>query len=320
MLDMPHIIQGNPTTNVQEFYATAPTVATSWQTWIKPRGVGLVHILLFGGGGGGGGGFVGAVSAAGGGGGGGSSAQASIIVPAWMIPDVLYISVGQGGAGGASAAAGVAGVASSVTIYPSTTANHVLLTATGGGLGGVGSATVGGAAGAAGAASAATASPLAGLGFLGYAGSATNVSLAGQAGIIGGFNAAGGTLTVPTTGLIVTGGGSGGGLPATATIGNSGGLFTVPATPSIFPPVDRALGSGTATAGNPGSGGFRALEKLFFYGGNGGASGGGSGGAGGAGGPGAYGCGGGGGGAALTANLGGVGGKGGDGLCIITSW
>ena len=118
MLDLGNI--PSQTKAIQQiFYAGAPTVATSWQVWNKPRGVSFIHLFVLGGGGGGGGGVLGAASTAAGGGGGASSTQTSMIIPAFALPDVLYVSVGVGGAGGAGGAAGAsgsAGVASIVSI------------------------------------------------------------------------------------------------------------------------------------------------------------------------------------------------------------
>ena len=149
--------------DVQKFGANSVTAGSSWHTWRKPRGISFIHILLFGGGGGGGGGFVGAAGAAGGGGGGGSSAQTNILFPAWAIPDVLYISVGVGGAGSTgSTVAGSNGIVSYISIDPSTTANNLLAIASAGGGGGAGTAAAGGALGTAGAASAVNAAPLSG--------------------------------------------------------------------------------------------------------------------------------------------------------------
>ena len=98
----------------------------------------------------------------------------------------------------------------------------------------------------------------------------------GQAGTAGGTTGNAGSLTLPVNGIRVTGGTGGGGLPAAATTGSSGGAFGVPATPSYFPAQSGGLGSATATvAADPGRHGFRieqAAANHYYYGGTGGAS------------------------------------------------
>ena len=106
MLDTGHLPL-NTKFDQQIFSANAAANGVGWHSWRKPRGVSFIQFFCLGGGGGGGGGFAGAVGAAAAGGGGGASAQSSIIFPAHLLPDVLYISVGYGGAG--SSGTGVAG-------------------------------------------------------------------------------------------------------------------------------------------------------------------------------------------------------------------
>lgn len=71
--------------------------------FIKPLGINFVHILAVGGGGGGGAGctWVSSTVRHGGGGGGGGGVTVGIF-PANLLPDTLYVSVGQGGSGGTS--------------------------------------------------------------------------------------------------------------------------------------------------------------------------------------------------------------------------
>src|ERR1043165_5257888 len=85
--------------DVQVFLANNQGI--NWQTWSKPRGISMCYMLAISGGGGGGGGFSrSAGNPGGGGGGGGCSGVSRLIVPAYVLPDVLYVQVGRGGAGG----------------------------------------------------------------------------------------------------------------------------------------------------------------------------------------------------------------------------
>src|SRR5574343_336906 len=82
-----------------KWFTPGGAATTTWQVWSKPRGVQMVMILAVGAGGGGGNGFSAAAgSARGGGGGGGSGAISRVIIPAILLPDVLYVSPGVGGA------------------------------------------------------------------------------------------------------------------------------------------------------------------------------------------------------------------------------
>ena len=290
-------------------------VATGPQVWQKPRGASMIRIFAVGGGGGGGAGApAGAESTSAGGGGGGSSAQGSITYPAWAIPDRLFVQPGNGGLAG-TAGVGGTGTASSVYINViSTTAQDLLISVNNGAGGGVGSGATAGAAGGSGASAGASNAPLCGLAL-----APVFISTSGQVGIIGGTTIAGAALTLPTTGLVVTGGTGGGGIGAAASTGFAGGLFTTPGYP--FPPQAGGIAGGTTTSsGGRGSNGFQVPGLLYFYGGTGGASSGGAGGSGGDGGAGSYGCGGGGGGGTFTGGTQSKGGAGGPGLVIITSW
>ena len=310
MLDLLHLPTSTGHAEVYEFRGTATSSGTGWVTWAKPRGKTMFNILLIGPGGNGGTGVIGSVSTAAGGGGGASGNQVSLTGPLLFLPDLLFLSIPHAGVGG--------GATSYISVMPNTTTNHLLAMATGGGNGGNASGATAGAAGAAASINTIAQQPLAGI--------SDPFFLAGQAGIIGGTTVAGGALTLPTTGLIVTGGTGGAGLGASASAGTAGGAFTVPASPSVFPAHQGGLGTATATV-PPGSGerGFTYFNGLrYFYGGTGGGSTHGSAtGAGlaqSSGGDGAPGCGGGGMGGALTASTAGVVGKGGEGYCIITCW
>lgn len=302
MLDFSHIPTPYGAATVESFYGNAGT--TMEFRWTKPRGKSMCSILLVGAGGNGGNGVVGANSTAAGGGGGGSGSQVNITVPLWAVPDTLFIGLGS-----ASCA---------VMITEQYVVNNRLVFSTSGGNGGNASGATAGAAGTAGAVSNAGSMPL------GW--QWVHQAVAGQAGIIGGTTVAGAALTLPVTGLCVTGGTGGGGLPAAASAGTAGGSFTVPASPSRF--VAHAGGAAQATATLPanwGNNGYRPVAGLIYgYGGTGGGSTHGTATGGGLvasrGGNGAPGCGGGGGGGALTGSTVGGGGLGGPAFCIITCW
>jgi len=310
MLDVNHLSQNNQ----QILYATNG----SWQIWQKPRGASFIQFFLLGGGGGGGGGQL--TASARNGAGGGSGAQCILTFPASFMPDILYVNVGVGGTAG-PITTGLAGngTASYVTIYPATTVNYILCQANPGG--GAQSYAAGGA-GAAGAVTTIAQAPLAGLGFPAWGQAATNISLAGQAGTLAGNNANPGVdITLPTTGLRVTGGTGAGGNAGAGAAGQAGGRIAAIAG-GVYPAQIGGTAGGTTTNGGNGSNGFQAISNLLqFYGGTGGGSGGRSAATtGGVGGAGGYGCGGGGGGGANTGGTASPGGRGGDGLCIITWW
>ena len=272
---------------VQRFMS--PSGTNGWLTWDKPAGAKMITIIMAGGGAGGGNGFSAAASAArGGGGGGGSGAVARITVPAWMLPDRLYISVGAGGA------ANGAGVASYVAVFPTTAAANLVLIANGGGAGGNGTGAAAGAAGAAGTASTSANAILSTWGL--------PVFIAGQAGVTGGAQTGqNGSNQVPHGSTFLSGGAGGAGVTTTNFIG--GNVNAVAPWPLI---------PGGVAAGEAGSCGRMIWSPTLFTGGSGGASN--NTGIGGAGGAGAPACGGGGGGGGTT---GGAGGRGGDGFIWI---
>ena len=196
--------------DVQVFSPTAYATNVQWQTWEKPRGVSFVHIVAVSGGCGGGAGAVGAVSTAAGGGGGASGQSVVMWVPAWMLPDRLYISVGHGGAGGVAGAGGLGGY-TYIAVHPdSSVVQHLLVMCGVGTGGGAGSGATAGTAGAVASSIAVGSALLSGLGAPALA--STNLSPAGQPGVAGGATGAGNALTLPTTGIFLTGGTGGGGL------------------------------------------------------------------------------------------------------------
>jgi hypothetical protein len=304
MLDFSHL-PGQYGAATVEYFQPA---SIQFIAWNKPRGKSMCQIMLFGCGSNGGNGAVGANSTAAGGGGGSSGAQTFLTIPFWAIPDTLYLQLPQGGSGQASF----------ISIRPDSVVNHLLAVANTAGAGGNAAGATPGAAG--GASSVATAVQMP----LGW--QWVDTVLAGQPGIIGGVAVAGAALTLPVTGLLVTGGTGGGGLPAAAATATNGGSFTVPASPSPFPAHSGGIGSATATVpAQGGSTGYSPIAKLlYYYGGTGSSSTHGT--ATGAGlaqargGDGAPGCGGGGSGGGLTGSTAATGGLGGPAFCIITCW
>jgi len=127
--------------NIQIFNA-GETNAT--QSWVKPQGASFVWFTLIGAGGGGA-----ASDGSSFGGSGGSGAVTNCMVPAFLIPDVLTVLVGIGGAkgsvpGSGGGSNGTDGTASA--IYYNGINGYLLLSANGGGQGIVGSYGSGGAA------------------------------------------------------------------------------------------------------------------------------------------------------------------------------
>jgi len=293
MLDLSYFQNNN--SNVQGFFSGG-----TWQTWIKPRGAKLVNIICQGSGAGGGGGFQSNSTPVGGGGGGGSGATARLLINANLLPDILYILPGIGGAGGiggAPATAGSPGQNSFVTLIPSTgSVSNVILRsgttpATAGGAG----TTAAGGTGAAETISVIANNIFANLGtFIFQAGVVANSAGTGNA-----------ATTTPSNFVINSGGGGGAG---------TGGAVTAT---GVFPGITAAA---VNTNGQDGPIYYKPI--LMLYGGRGG---GGSLSAGfnaGNGGNGAPGAGGGGGGVAFTgagAVTSGNGGRGGDGFVIITT-
>jgi hypothetical protein len=114
--------------NVQIFNCSSNT--TTVTDWVKPQGVSFVWFTLIGAGGGGCGSSV---SFATSGQGGGSGALTNCLAPAFILPDVLRVLVGPGGAGGIPIANdGGTGTTSTVSYYTKST-NYAFLSAAGGG-------------------------------------------------------------------------------------------------------------------------------------------------------------------------------------------
>ena len=280
MLDFNHILS-TPGYDIQQFYGDTSTTLLQWKTWRKPRGVNWVYMIGAGGGGSGGCG-TNTGATAGGGAGGNSAAQTTLLIPAQLVPDILYIQAGTGGIGPTtSAALGVAGQPTYVTIEPSTTLtpNTTLLYA----LGGTATATaatitVGGGVGTPPVAATIANMCLAARGVWTALGGQNGTSGGGGTGTAAPTN--GGNLTLPITGLMVTGGTGGGGANNNSTnpVGNiqygaSAGSITGVNDGSIFftaryPGYIGALGN--VTNDSSAGGGNILNNSLMHYGGLGG--------------------------------------------------
>lgn len=290
------------------------TTTRGLNAWVKPSGCSFIFIFSQQAGGGGGGGFTGAAGTArGGGGGGGAGGSAKLLIPAPLLPDVLYVRPGMGGVGGPAGSGGGTGTANAIYVQPNNTQGAGLLTPSGGsgGGGGAGSASAGGAPGAGN--SAPVSQTFAKLGL--FTGDSA------QAGVIGGAQtgADGTAITSGASGASFVTGGAGGAGTGTANTNFAGGAIN--GVTGLWPTI-----AGGVAAGGNGNAGFGhnwhfdllASRQIPFL--TSGGSGGGSNGAAGTGGRGGnagWGSGGGGGGAGVT---GGAGGKGGDGFILIGAW
>jgi hypothetical protein len=276
-----------------------PTATNEVHTWNKPSGCNFVYMVAVGGGGAGGNGFTRVPNSNGGGGGGGQSAfLQTLLVPAFLIPDTLFIKIGNGGKTGGT------GGNTIVSAYRVSSVTEYFLNAGGGQTGGNGSATVAG--GTSTTTNPFTNSTLASIGK--WQSITTNIR-----GIQGGLvtGGAGGNNTFD---FIISSGASGAGTGSSDFAGGS--MQSAYGQVSAVTVVQGGAAVAGATEGqNNGGDGFFIPKRFASYGGaGGGASNTGVGGKGGKGGPG---CGGGGGGAGVT---GGLGGDGGDGFALIISY
>jgi hypothetical protein len=273
MLDVFNTIAPS-TANYQEFYYTATSSASRQQTWNKPRGASMVRILVIGSGGGGSNGFTGRST------GGAGGAVISLLIPALLLPDSLYIVAGRGGAGGlASNTVARNGSAGDFTGAYTLDGTGIIIAS--GGNGGTSSGGTG------------VTPSISNLGSCGVS--------SGQAGQNGA--SADTSITLSTTTFLS--GGAGGSTTTTGLGANVPAQFGYPTV------------SGGATSGANGENGyFRTQPIMLGTGGAGGA--GNASGAGGNGGNGGLGCGGGGGGFGST--ISGAGGNGGNGAVYIWAW
>jgi len=278
----------------------------AWQVWHKPSNCNFVNFYLMGGGAGGQGGDTGGGSTRTGGAGGGSAAIAYVTIPAFALPDMLYVLVASGGTGGASSSGrgGIGGL-SYISSQPDNTFSplNILM--------------VSGAA-SAGATLTTTAGAIITANNIVLSEIALVSAYAGQTGGAGGASSTPATNVTPT-GLPTTPGAGGAGVSSVGTLGASASILSILGFPIIS--------GGTSVAGNGatiGRDGYSTRQNfigpnfknpMFFTGGAGGGASHTN--AGGAGGNASYGCGGGGGGAG--SGIGGIGGRGGDGLVIITT-
>jgi hypothetical protein len=277
MLDLNNI----PSKQQQTYtlYATG-----NWQAWSKPRNAKFIEIFCLGGGAGGGMASV-TTGATNNGNGGGSGGIVRGLIPAFLLPDTIYILVGRGGIGATASnlGGGAAGI-SYVALQPSTSEQTLICK----------SSTAPALANTAASISVVALSAFGNLGLF--------TAIAGVAGSTGGLSqtALGTNLT--------TGGASGGSKnSSTSTVGADINPATAILTSTVL---------GGQTDGASGANGYGTLQPFCGTGGAGGAGKSGTVGTGGAGGNGYYGCGGGGAGGGSA--LGTKGGNGGDGLVIIT--
>jgi hypothetical protein len=262
----------------------------NWQTWNKPRNAKFIEIFCLGGGAGGSINIIG-TSTRSGGNGGGAGGIVRGIIPAFLLPDTLYILVGKGGAGStqSNTAGGVGGI-SYIGLQPSTSEQTLICksstnTPTNSSVG----ATI----------SVVSLSAFGNLGLF--------TAIAGVGSVLG-TSGAGGNQTALATSL-VTGGAAGGGKTTAAFF--AGGNITSASA------ILTSQVNGGVTDAQKGDDGYGTLQPFCGTGGAGGAGKQGDSGIGGIGGNGFYGCGGGGAGG-TTSVTGLKGGNGGDGLVIIT--
>lgn len=303
MLDFFHLPQGVKA-DVQVFGPTSISTGVGLQTWNKPRGCSMVAIFGVGAGGNGGNGAVGAAGAAAGGGGGGSGAQVFVVLPASMLPGVLFCSVVHGGSQ----------TYSTVSLTPdSSIANNRVLLVNGGNSGNNASGATPGSAGVGGPVTNIASVPIVARGVFNFL-----VGVAGSPGNAASVPAG----SLATSGVTLSGGTGGGGV--TATIGGNGG--SINAVAGFALQIGGLGAQNNSTPGANGSNGHNVVVNglRYSYGGTGGgashSTAAGAGLFGGNGGAGGIGCGGGGGGGCLTGGVAGVGGKGGPGQITMIAW
>jgi hypothetical protein len=272
------------------------TGALGFQPYSVPSWAQMLFIIAIGGaGGGGGGGSVALGTQTNGGSPGGPGGTGVLYIPTAVIPSLLYVSVGRGGAGGAAASNGVAGQTSFVSMQPTNSVVFMLLEASAG-QGGLAAGT------AATQTLASSPRPIGVVGTFGQSQPSGNP--------LGGTGAVGPNVNPQNSGSAAGSAGCGGGGQNTTTDFNGGGYNS-----GVLPTGGGGGGVAPGGAGRDGTGFFvPMLRPLAFYGGAGGASN--RSGTGGAGGRGEIASGGGGGGGGTT---GGAGGNGGDGLVIIVA-
>ena len=285
MLDLGHLYN---TSNRSIQYFSTPRC---WVTWNKPRYCSFIRILCIGAGGfGGRGGTItynnlGSYYASGGGG-GGSGAMTYVIMPANLLPDILYVNTGTSGFG-----------ESYVSVAPNNSGIYTVCYASGGSTGEPGVGISGNAPGGGG-------------GFASFAssmilGSVYAFTYAGSNGGAGTPGTGGSSINYPTTGLLLSGGGGGGGYSGASSSGGTtygGGYIFAPASQTSVYNIFQTITNG--------SNGIELYKPLLSTGGSGGGSGGSS-----EGGAGGFGSGGGGSSHSTSTQA-----RGGNGLVIIQTW
>lgn len=273
-----------------------------WQPYVVPRGATWLYAAILSGGGGGGGGASRTAGVNGRGGGGGSMcAPMFVLMPAFLLPERIYVYVGNGGEGGGADTNGSVGEASILAVAPSSSAGNVIAHGEPGNGGSAGGLATGGA----GALAASTPSP-GHTHFWGVAGAAP----ATAAGAAGGTTGTGSAATHQVRNMCGVGSG-GGAVSVGNAAGNGGAINAIISTVTLIP-------AQSAVAASDGADGVEIDNGTWWYcrGGQGGA--GNAAGTGYRGGRGAYGAGGGGGGAGTP--TGGAGGRGGSGIVQLLAW
>lgn len=253
--------------------------------WVKPQGASFVWFTLIGAGGGGGGNFTNEVDPLNPiyriGGGGASGGVTNFMCPAFFLPDVLQVAVGNGGDAGASgyedavnftaASAGTIGESTIIYYQQKSAAGYQIAIAYGGSGGGRADSTSDGTGGS--ATNTSVVRPMLAAGFY-------NATL-GAAGADGGF-------TISTNGLTFLMGGHGSNSTTDVLTGYYGYTATAGSGYSQLSPIPLAIPRRSNQVPTT----KKATPQHFGCGGNGGGS-----------------------------NSGGSGaGKGGDGLAIIVTW
>jgi len=248
----------NGITNWSVFYAQQNATTTNgWLSWMKPAGCSWIYFFVIASGGPG---YAGQAGTNTGGTGGGSGGITRLLIPASVIPDIIYVRPGIGGVGSAI----TNGTTTYISIAPNTTAQNLILSQAG--------ALGGGSTGTAGAAATSSSGIWMNVGLF--------TSIAGQTGVGGGVAGANGTdITFGTSGLITTGGAGGAGGGATA--GNGGSIIGA----GLMPTISGGLGGSTflvidgksgfrygQTFGGTYAPGFKLFPLLFSGGSGGGAN------------------------------------------------
>lgn len=276
---------------------TSEYATSGWQSWVRPKNASFVMLVCIGGGGAGGRGNTNVASTnRGGGGGGGSGAISTLLIPAALLPHVLYLSAGAQGIYLSGSAQGGWGGVSAIADSPNPQSDLNLILKADGGTGGTSSTGATGGVGGAG-----------GIVYGGglYTALGSFSSKVGQTGGQGGSSATPGTsITFGATGLPITSG-AGGGSVSSSNVSTTGGS------------INGAGRAPTLVGGAVSSDGVAGVLYEMPFASLGGSGAGGNSAGGNVGGNAALGSGGGGG---SGGTLGGFGGNGGPGAIVILCW